>query len=107
MRKIVLFLVAGVGLLVAASASAQTQVPINAVLQNTSQTIAVIGFCDATSDPKNLEGWVVQTSPLNLIDSLSGNGRQAITIIVPPLWFYKIVVAVPSGGKCVATIWSL
>lgn len=107
MRKLILLLLVGVGMMVASRASAQTQVPINTLLQNTNNTIAVVGFCNATNKPKDLEGWVGQASADKLIASLSGTGRQAITVIVPPLWFYKISVVVPSGGSCQATIWTL
>jgi len=108
MRRLmlVLLLITGAGLSVVTRASAQTQVPINAVLQNTNNTIVVIAFCNATSNPKDLEGWVGQSSANNLIATLSGPDRQAITVVVPPLWFYRIAVAVPSGGSCQATIWS-
>jgi hypothetical protein len=107
MRRLILLLIAGAGLSAVTSASAQTLVPINTDLQNTHNTIVVIGFCNATSNPKDLEGYVGQNSAANLVASLSGIGRQAITIVVPPLWFYKINVAVPAGGVCRATIWAL
>lgn len=105
----VLALIACMGLLGAASIWAQ-QVPvaINTTnpLQNTSsKSIIVNATCNATNNPKDLEGWVGQgPSSLKLVASLSGTDRQAITIVVPPLWFYKISVVVPSGGSCSA--WS-
>lgn len=107
MKKLLLLLVACFGLSTVNGASAQTVVPINTDLQNTNNTVVVIGSCNATSAPKDLEGWIGQTSAATLIASLSGTGRQAITIVVPPQWRYKIKVAVPSGGVCTATIWAL
>jgi len=106
-RPRVLFCVLLFGLLFAVNASAQTNVPLNTVLQNTNNTTVVIAFCNATNDPKALEGWVGLTPTVTMIASLSGNGRQAITFVVPPLWYYKVAVVVPSGGSCQATIWTI
>jgi hypothetical protein len=106
-RKLLLLLVACVGLSTVNGASAQTVVPINVDLQNTNNTVVVIGFCNATSASKDLEGWVGQTSAATLVASHSGISRQTITIIVPPLWRYKIKVALPPNGVCTATIWAL
>jgi len=81
----------------------QAPVAINTPLQNTSSTaIIVTATCNATTTPKDLEGWVGQASPSRLIASLSGTDRQAITIVVPPSWFYRITVVVPPGGTCSA-----
>lgn len=104
---VVLLLIVGVELWIATSASAQKNVPINVVLQNTNRTMAVIAFCNATNTEKALEGWVGKSSANKLIASLSGSERQAITVIVPPLWFFKINVDIPAGGTCRATIWSM
>lgn len=95
------------GVVFSVTASAQTAVPINTILQNTNNTTVVIAFCNATSAPKDLEGWVGQTPSLSMVASLSGNGRQAITFVVPPLWHYRVAVVVPSGGSCQATIWTI
>jgi hypothetical protein len=91
----------------AAPLHAQTQVPINTDLQNTSVPIAVVAFCNATSAPKDLEARIGQSSPGRLIASLSGTQRQAVTFLVPSWWHYRIAVAVPPGGSCQATIWSV
>jgi len=109
MRRLmlVLLLIAGAGLSIVTSASAQTRIPINTVLQNTNNTMAVIAFCNATSKPKDLEGWVGQGSASSLVASLSGSDRHAITVVVPPLWFFRIAVVLPPGGSCTATIWSV
>jgi hypothetical protein len=67
----------------------------------------VVAFCNATTAAKDLEGWVGQRRNLSLIASLSGTGRETITIPVPPGWFYKINVVVPQGGSCTATFWPI
>jgi len=106
-RPLVVSLVLLAVLLLTVSASAQTAVPINTVLQNTNNTTVVVAFCNATSAPKDLEGWVGQTTTLSMVASLSGNGRQAVTFVVPPLWYYRVAVVVPSGGGCQVTIWTI
>jgi hypothetical protein len=105
MRKLMLLLMASAGSLGIASALAQQSlVTINAQHQNTSpKAIIVTGFCNATAAPKDLEGWVGQTSASTLYASLSGTAREAITIVVPPSWYYKIAVVVPAGGVCSAS----
>lgn len=101
--------------LTAGRASAQTKVSINQVHQNTSnRTIIVIGECNATKENKDLEGHVGEknTEPkteLPYVASLSGGDRQAITIVVPPKWYYKIAVKpkVPQNGSCSASTWEI
>jgi hypothetical protein len=78
------------------------------------RTIIVIAYCNATSAPKDLEGWVGKNNPATVQDavaSLSGNGRETITFVVPWGWHYYINVAqqpgggIPPGGSCKATAW--
>ncbi|HEU0099195.1 MAG TPA: hypothetical protein VFQ67_10515 [Allosphingosinicella sp.] len=78
------------------------------------RTIIVIAYCNATSAPKDLEGWVGKNNPATVQDavaSLSGSGRQTITFVVPWRWHYYINVAqqpgggIPPGGSCKATAW--
>lgn len=95
--------------------SAQTKTDIDKVHQNTSnRTIIVIAQCNATKDDKDLEGHVGEknTEPkeeLPMVASLSGKDREAITIVVPPKWYYKIAVKprVPAQGSCSATAWEI
>lgn len=107
MKRTTLPMVVAAGLLAGTSAWAQGDVVLtNAQHQNTTnRSIFVIGFCNATLAPKDLEGWVGQASANRLIASLSGTGREAITIVVPPMWYYNIKVVVPTGGNCTATSW--
>jgi hypothetical protein len=85
-------------------------------IKNPSQKpIIVIASCNATSAPKDIEAWVGQNDPTtvqNMVASLSGNGRQTITFVVPWGWYYYINVSqqpvgggIPSGGVCRATAW--
>jgi hypothetical protein len=85
--------------------------------------LIVIGECNATNDPKDLEGRVGDNTPptnqeLPYISSLSGTGRIAITIVVPPKWYYEIAVKskgtsgkferrVPDKGSCSASSWEI
>ena len=80
----------------------------DALLRNNSASpIAVIGFCNATLAPKDLEGYVGHTAGgLSLIASESGTARESITIIVPAHWYYKVKVdSMPVGGSCKVTGW--
>lgn len=91
-------------LLTVTAVAQQSPVAINTTVQNTSPaSIIVTATCNATSAPKDLEGWVGQgATTTKLVASLSGTARQTITIVVPPAWFYRIAVAVPPGGSCSA-----
>ncbi len=100
--------------LLACGATALAQVapgaplPLGAVLRNNSSApMAVIGFCNATSAPKDLEGYVGHTSGgLSLIASESGTARESITIIVPAHWYYEVRVnSMPAGVSCLVTGW--
>lgn len=106
MKKLMLLLVAGTTLSGITNALAQqAPVAINvSLVNNNSKAIFVNGFCNSTSASKDLEGWVGQTAASTLYASLSGTARQAITVVVPPSWHYKIAVTVPTGGVCNA--WS-
>jgi hypothetical protein len=70
--------------------------------------IIVVARCNATNNPKDLEGWVSQSTQATVADmvgSQSGTGRQTITFLVPWGWNYRVNVAVPPGGSCTATAW--
>jgi hypothetical protein len=84
------------------------------------KSLIIIASCNATLEPKDLEGWVGQNSPAPLqymVASLSGTGRQTITFVVPWEWYYRVVVSwqsksgtpapggIPPGGICNATAW--
>lgn len=124
MRKLMLLLIAGVGLWTVTDALAQQTgygVGINTPLSNTSAVdnpkqnpLIVIAFCNATTAPKDIEGWVGQNSPTTLQDlvaSVTGTGRLTITFVVPWRWYYQINVTsqpgpgIPPGGVCKATAW--
>jgi hypothetical protein len=70
--------------------------------------LIIIAKCNATVEPKDLEGWVRLSSQPTVNDtvaSLSGTARQTITFVVPWNWHYKVNVNIPAGGVCSATAW--
>ena len=107
-RSIALFALITVALMpIPANAAVPGPVPINTVQKNaTGHTAIVVAFCNATVGAKDLEGWVGERK-LSMIASVSGNGRETITIPVPSGWLYQIKVVVPQGGSCTATFWPI
>jgi hypothetical protein len=103
--------------------AAQTGYPvgINIPLTNNNATenpkkkpLIIIARCNATVGAKDIEGWVGKNNAATVQDmvaSLSGNGRQTITFVVPWQWYYRINVSaqpnggIPAGGVCTATAW--
>jgi hypothetical protein len=86
------------------------QLALNALLENKSNVpIAVIGFCNGTGTPADLEGFVGEKKDgIDLVASLSGTGRKSVTIIVPAHWFYKVRLdPSPAGVSCKVTGWPL
>ena len=76
--------------------------------------LIIVARCNATSAAKDIEGWVGKNNAATVQDmvaSLSGNGRQPITFVVPWNWYYQITVSaqpnggIPPGGICKATAW--
>ena len=91
-----------------------TPLALDALIKNTdAKPIAVIGFCNATATPADLEGWVGKKKPsenyqLELVASESGTGRKSITLIIPPGWFYKVLLTGgPANSACKVTGWPL
>lgn len=106
------------------SSSAFTGFPvtINVDYYNTNEAqnpekkpIIVVASCNATSDGKELNGWVGANAPSNfqkMVASESGGQRASITFVVPWGWWYKVETKAMVGGAptvpsmtCEATGW--
>jgi hypothetical protein len=103
--------------------AAQTGYPVginmsltnNSTVQNPKKKpLIIIARCNATAAAKDIEGWVGMNNAATVQDmvaSLSGNGRQTITFVVPWKWYYQVTVSaqpnggIPPGGVCQATAW--
>lgn len=142
MKKLMLLLMVGIGLSAFTDASAQagagkgakattrgarsaaTGFPLayNQPLHNTADNnpemkpLVVVAYCNATSNPKDIEAWVGSNNPLSIQDMVattSGTGRQTITFVVPYDWWFQFNViqqsptvgGMPPGGSCKVTGW--
>jgi len=73
---------------------------------DTDQPFYITGYCQPTTQRKDLEGYISKTrenlnkSNYSPISSMSGSDRIAISFSVPPRWYYTIKRSEVDGVKC-------
>lgn len=80
-----------------------------AVAQNTGRRpIIVVGYCNGTSDAKNITGEIGKTTAsLELVATESGKQRGSLSFVVPPGWAYRANWDSVAGIGCRFQGWSV
>ena len=68
-------------------------------VNDASKNLLIVAWCDATSDSKELTGYVGDKENLRVASAQSGAGKMSITFVVPSHKWYKVDAIMVGGGR--------